>query len=568
MEMPALAIEEQNVDLTSIRKRLDKESQAITPRKRFRAAARILAKHGVLHILRDHSKDDETKYRLFGRRLRLAFEELGPTYVKLGQVMLTRQELLPDPFSKELEPLLSDVPPLPFPEMQTVLEEDIPDWREMFEFIDPYPIGSASLAQVYRGQLKDGRPVAVKVIRPLVGKLFRSDIAVIRKLVRRLQRALPPEKAIALDLRGLVEDYYSSSRDELDLRHEAEVMGIHRKMIAEFGTLHIPEVYHVTERVLVMEYIDGWNLKDFPVDFFTFEERMERMLDLGHYYVKSFLEGYYHADPHGSNIMIDRHSKKAVIIDWGMTGTMDAVHTEAIFRLLMHIRLNQAEDAIEAGMDVCEPTRYTDTVNLKDQLRSLFIHYTMSHQGSRYNWGSLLMNTILICAKNHCRIPTGLALWTKGFSAAEGTARWLCPEIRYHDVVETADVQIIRTWLSRRLNYRANASLLAELLKLVTTLPRRLNKFLEHLEWNNLHFTIDTQLSKPTMLLLQKISNRLSLSFLAGTFFLGGSLMLSFGARGGAATSARIETLGTSAVIISGVLSLWVLWSAVRSRRV
>ncbi|WP_035452631.1 ABC1 kinase family protein [Alicyclobacillus herbarius] len=565
--MPALATDTESLDLTAVRHRLRKEGEAITPRKRFRTTTRILMKHGVFHILRDRSKDDETKHRLLGKRLRLAFEELGPTYIKLGQVILTRQELLPDALTKELEPLLSDVPPLSFPEMQTVLEDNIPDWREMFDSIDPTPIGSASLAQVYRGRLKDGRPAAVKIIRPLVGKLFQADITVIRKLVRRVYRMLPPEMTVSLDLPGLLEDYYSSSRDELDLRREAEIMNIHREMISEFATLHIPEVYHVTEHVLVMEYIDGWNLKNFPVDFLTFEERMERMLDLGHWYVKTFVAGYYHADPHGSNIMIDRHTKKAVIIDWGMTGTMDAVHTEAIFRLLMHVRLNQAEDAIEAGMDVCEPTRYTDTVNLKDQLRSLFIHYTMSHQGSRYNWGSLLMNTILICAKNHCRIPTGLALWTKGFSAAEATARWLCPEICYHDVVETADVQIMRSWLSRRLNYRANASLLAETAKLVTTLPRRLNKFLEYLEWNKLHFTMDAQLSKPTARLLHKVSNRVSLSFLAGTFFLGGSLMLSFGARNGAALGG-IETLGTSAVIVSAVLTLLVLWSVFRSRRV
>lgn len=244
---------------------------------------------------------------------------------------------------------------------------------------------------------------------------------------------------------------------------------------------------------------------------------------------------------------------------------MDTIHTEAIFRMLLQIRVNQAEDAAEAALDIYEPTPYTNPVQLKDQLRSLFIHYTNSHQGSRYNWGNLLFSTIRIAMHNHCRIPTGLALWAKGFSAAEGTARWLCPEVSYHDLVETADVQILRNWLSRRINYRTNANFLTESTKLIMTLPRRINKILEHLEWNKMQLKVDVQLSKMAMRQLQRMVNRISIAILAGMLFLSGAILLSVGPSGGRGSGAG--ALGTGAVICSAILMLFVLWGIFLSRR-
>jgi ubiquinone biosynthesis protein len=365
---------------------------------------------------------------------------------------------------------------------------------------------------------------------------------------------------------GLINDYYSSSINELDMRIEARNMNEHREISDEFETIGVPEVYMVTKHVLVMEFIDGWNLKEFPVDFLTFEERFMRMVDLAHYYIKTFSQGYYHADPHGSNIMIDRHTKKVFVIDWGMVGRMDSLHTEAIFRMLLHIRLNQAEDAAEAALDIIQPTPYTDPVQLKDQLRSLFIHYVNSEQASRYNWGNLLIQGITIGMRNYCRIPNGLALWTKGFSAAEGTARWLCPEISYHTVVESADVQILRRWLSRRFNFRANASFIMEAAKLVGTLPRRVNKILEKLAWNDLKLIVENRVNDHLVHNVNKMVNRVTLAVMASGLFVGSSILLSFGTE-------MLKVIPSLRWLASGMLwgssavSVYVIWRVIRSKR-
>ncbi|WDM03052.1 AarF/ABC1/UbiB kinase family protein [Alicyclobacillus cycloheptanicus] len=554
------------VDTTAARRELQKMRDGIQKAKRQREVIKIIAKHGIAEVLTKRAKDETERQRQLGKRLRAAFEELGPTFIKLGQVILTRQELLPDALTAELTDLLNGVPPMPFEYMAPFLEDELPDGLHTFHWIHPTPIGSASLAQVYRAELCDGRMAAVKIVRPNVDKLFQTDIANVRKLVKRLQRMLPPELKTAIDLGALLEDYYSSSMDELDMTVEAGVMNEHRVVSSEFATIHVPEVYHATKHVLIMEYIDGWNLKEFPVDFLTFEERLERMTDLAHYYVKTFLDGAYHADPHGANIMVDRHTKQCVVLDWGMTGRMDAVHTESIFRMLMHIRINQAEDAAECFLDVYQPTKYTNPAKLKDDLRTELIHYVNSNQASRYNWGNLTLRSIHIALKNYCRIPGGLALWAKGFSAAEGTARWLCPEISYHDLVEIADVNIVRSWMQRRFNYHSNASLLAESTKLVATMPRRVNKILENLAWNNMQFVVEGKMSETTARTLQRVSNKISLSFLSGTLFLGSSVLLAFRSKTGVGTGV-MSTIGGIGMIASAVILLVVLFSAWRSRR-
>jgi len=399
-----------------------------------------------------------------------------------------------------------------------------------------------------------------------VGKLFQTDIAVIRKFARRVHRLLPPEWAAAVDLPGLVDDYYSSSMNELDMRVEARNMEEHGRLGEEFETIGVPEVYHATPSVLVMEYVDGWNLKEFPVDFLTFEERFERMMDLAHYYIKTFTEGYYHADPHGSNLILDRRTKKVIGIDWGMVGRLDALHTEAIFRMLLHIRLNQAEDAAEAALDIVHPTPYTDPVRLKDEIRTVFIRYVNSEQGSKYNWGNLLIQAITVAMRNYCRIPNGLALWAKGFSAAEGTARWLCPEISYHVVLESADVQILRRWLGRRFNYRANASWITEAAKLVATLPRRINKILEKLAWNDWKWVVVNRLDDDSARQLNRMVNRITLGVMASGLFVGSSLLLSFGGEQ-VLSVPSLRWLAVGMLWGSAVLALYVVWRVIRSKR-
>lgn len=566
------------VQMEKIREKIEREKSLITESKRTRKIVSVLTKHGLAYLLKDTSIfslfgkkkrtfQENAKLHQIGARLRRVFEELGPTFIKLGQVLVTRQDILPEPITLELEKLLDKVPEMDFEIMQYILETELPNGLNTFEWIEGKPLGSASLAQVYKGKLLDGEVVAIKILRPSVERLFETDIKVIKKWVRKIQKLLPIELAASLDLNSLVADYYSSSMNELDMENEARAMNEHRKIAEPYERVHIAEVYSATKNILIMEFIDGWTIKEFPVDFFTFEERLELMMDLAHYYIETFLIGNYHADAHGSNIMIDKRTKKAVPIDYGMVGKMDSLHGQAIFRFLMHTRLNQAEDAVECAMDLIQPTIYTDTVKLRDQYRSMFLHYVNSTQGSKYNWGRLVLEIISIGIQNYCKIPNGLALWAKAFSATEGTARWLCPEVSFHHVVESADIQIMKKILSGRFNYRANASLLQESTKLIGTLPRRINKILEHFFYNDFRLNVQLKMETSTKNVIQQSVNRLVLAMIVASIILTTGLLMSSLPPKVLLAFAPIPLIALILLLVGTLLCMFLLWRVWRTRK-
>ncbi|ALA69711.1 ABC transporter [Geobacillus stearothermophilus 10] len=562
-------------DFAAIGAAIEEELAAITAGKRRRKIIAVLVKNGLGMVLGDAiarklrgNEEDKQYLRHIGRRMRLAFEELGPTFIKLGQVLVTRQDLLPEPITLELEKLLDRVPPIEFAKIEYILERELPDGLATFDWIEEEPLGSASLAQVYKAKLKDGPVVAVKVVRPTVEKLFQTDIAIIKKMAARLQKRLPPELQAALDLGGLVQDYYSSAMDELDMTEEARKMQeMKQKYERRAEHVKVPHVYEATKSVLIMEYIDGWLIKDFPVDFLTFEERVNIMIDLVHHYVQTMLDGHYHADAHGSNIMIDKRTKKAVIIDWGMTGRMDSVMAQILMRVILHIQLNQAEDAAEVFMELMSPTIYTDVVKLKDELRTLTLNYVSAHQGSsRYNYGRLVLEATAIGLRNYCKVPNGLALWAKGFSATEGTARWICPEISYGEVVEAYEIPILKSILGKRFNFRANASLVAETAEMIATFPRRFNKVLETMAENKWRMTVQVQTDPVTRNTLNQIANRLALSIIAFAIIMATGFIVA-SIPGGTFLGMEKTTIANIGLAASVILVVFLGWRLFRTRK-
>ena len=567
-----------SIDLEAIARQIEREKAAITMASRRRKIVSVFVKNGLGILLRDsitrklmgkekRSRTESEHLRRIGIRLREAFEELGPTFIKLGQVLVTRQDLLPEEITLELEKLLDKVPPIDFAQLQYIIEKELPDGMDTFEWFEEEPLGSASLAQVYKAKLKDGPVVAVKVVRPTVEKLFKTDIRVIKKMANILRKHLPPELAAAVDVQGLLNDYYSSAMDELDMIEEARKMKEMTKYRPKTDYVDVPEIYSATKNVLVMEYIDGWLIKDFPVDFFTFEERVKIMIDLVHLYVQQMLDGHYHADAHGSNIMICKHRRKAIVIDWGMTGRMDSVLAQTLMRIIMHIQLNQAEDVAEVTMELFSPTIYTDVVKLKDQLRALALRYVNAVQGSeRYNYGRLVLESTAIGLRNFCKVPNGLALWAKGFSATEGAARWLCPEISYGEVVEAYEIPILKSILSKRFDYRANASLLAETAKFVTTFPRRATRIMENLAENKVRFNVQIQPDPTIRNTLNQIANRIALALITFAIIIATGFIIS-SVPDGEFLGMQKETIANLGLVASIVLFVFVLWRLFRTRK-
>ncbi len=565
-------------ELQLVGKAIEKEKAAITPGRRRRKIVSVFVKNGLGMLLKDsitrklmgkskRSRTEREHMHRIGVRLREAFEELGPTFIKLGQVLVTRQDLFPEEITLELEKLLDKVPPIEFAKLQYIIEQELPNGMDTFEWFEEDPLGSASLAQVYKAKVKDGPVVAVKVVRPTVEKLFETDIRVIKKMTGMLRKRLPPELSAAIDVNGLIDDYYSSAMDELDMVEESRKMVEMAQYRKSAEYVDVPEVHTATKNVLLMEFIDGWLIKDFPVDFFTFEERVKIMIDLVHLYVQQMLDGHYHADAHGSNIMICKHRKKAIVIDWGMTGRMDSVLAQTLMRIIMHIQLNQAEDVAEVNMELFTPTIYTDVVKLKDQLRALALRYVNAVQGSdRYNYGNLVLEATAIGLKNYCKVPNGLALWAKGFSATEGAARWICPEISYGEVVEAYEIPILKSMLSKRFDYRANASLLSESAKLITTFPRRAARIMENVAENKFRMNLQIQPDVTIRNTLNQITNRIALALVTFAIIIATGFMIS-SIPDGVFLGMQKTTIANIGLGTSIFLIIFTLWRLFRTRK-
>lgn len=555
------------------------EARSITTAKRRRSILRTFMKHGLALLLKDGglalfrnggvNLSDAQKEKI-ARNLRLAFEQLGPTFIKLGQVLSTRQDILPDFICDEFTLLLDNIPPAPFSEVMEVMQRELPMGVNTFRSIDSVPIGSASLATVYRGELQNGQSCAIKVVRPNIDKLFQTDIYIIKKWAKRLYQYLPQKVRTTVDLDGLLNDYWSSSLEECDMRQEAEHMEHHARIMERYERVRIPKVYaQPTKNILVMELIEGWSLKDFPVEEVTFEERFEMMFDLAHYYVESLLNGYYHADPHASNILIEKSSKKAVVIDWGMVGRMDAQTGQKLLYMVSLINQNLCEEAAEIGLQIVEPTEYTDIDRVRKIFTAVAPKYAFALQGqTSVNWGTAIAEVITFSMQNYCRIPSGLALWTKGWMATEATARWLLPEISYHRVVESYDTNILRNMLSHQISYKTNGFALAESARFWSALPRRMNAIFEKLSMNRLGGFVEMRMSEATSKSIHQMVNRVVLALICAASLMTSALFgIAMQNTRGSVVGIGLGTAATVMGIVGLVTSLFLIWKIYRSKR-
>ncbi len=503
------------------------DEKQLSPSRRQRTVARVFAKYGIdilfkdggLALFRDGGVNltQEQKDRI-GRNVRLCFQELGPTYIKLGQVLATRAELLPEFICSELTLLFDQAPPTPFTKVIEIIEHELPGGMQNFAYFNPQPIGSASLACVYRAQMRGGESVVVKVVRPNVERLFQTDIALTKKLAKRIEKRLPPKLAASVDLMGTLNDYYASSLAETDMRQEFKHMEDFRAMIKGHDHLGIPDVYmQPTKNLLVMQFIDGWSLKDFPVDFLTLEERVELAHNAVHYYLESLMDGYYHADYHASNIIVGR-DKKLYSIDFGMVGQVDAGLGERLIEYVAFISGNMQEEAAEIGMTIIQPTEYTDVRKYREKLVSSLTKFGHATQGDLdKNYGSILVESIELGLRYHCRIPSGLSLWAKGFSATESVGRWLVPELNYITSIESFDSNMLDLFMRKRASFRTNGFVLWNAVKLVTQLPRRLNTIIEKLADGAFTTQVEHRLSTGTTNTVNSAVNRGALATLAGS---------------------------------------------------
>lgn len=518
-----------------------KRALKVTSVARQRSLLRVLRELGVVGQ-RPATHEGAVEFRR-------ALEELGTTYLKLGQLLASRPDLLPDVYIDELGKLVDEVPPFPFSEVERIVREDL--GADVIARLEPEPLAAASIAQIHPALLSDGREVVVKVRRPGIVEQVDLDLDVIRSTVGFLEER--SETAQLLQLRALADELDTHLRAELDFVEEASNTELIAGLIEDFEDLIVPQVIrpHVTERVLVLERIHGEKVApghDLP------HERAETLArDFFRAYIRQVtLAGVYHADPHRGNVLLTEDGRLA-LLDFGLLGRLDEETRTALSLLLLAIAHNRTEDVAALLLSLSLTTLESDEPSFVHELRRKL---------PRYHWrplagirtGEALADLQRICLTYGIRLPTSFALVGKTLSQADSIARTLDPELDPIALIEEESLELMVTEAEARMEPNQLLSYLFTQLGAISRLPRRVAQVADHLEAGTLKVGVVPTGLEDTEHMLRSVANRIGASMIVVGLLISSALM------------ARVDhTVSLVGFILSGVLALYLFWRIIRT---
>lgn len=379
---------------------------------------RLARMREILRIIRKHDVKDGVSPAEF----RAILEDLGPTFMKIGQVLSTRSEILPQAYCDELAHLQANTTPLPFEEVVAALDAVYGDRRgRIFGSIDPKPLGSASLAQVHKATLMNGDEVAVKVQRPGVRTVMAQDIDVLRSIVKHLDRFIPNDQM--LDFHAVVEELWVAFVEETDFTREAENLREFALLNRDVAFVSCPEPYleYCTPDVLVMEYVDGISIRDTDAIIdagYNLSEIGDKMMDN---FAKQILDdGFFHADPHPGNIVIK--DGKIVYLDLGIMGRLSSRDRSAFGEIIKAVGLQNAsalKDAlISFAVDV--NLESIDHPRLLSELDNVLGSYA-SCDVADIDIGAFLTDILALTRQCKVTLPSSVTAVSRSLVTLEGT---------------------------------------------------------------------------------------------------------------------------------------------------
>ena len=383
----------------------------------------------------DILKQNDVAHGLTPQKLRKIMEELGPTFVKLGQILSMRSDLIPSAYCEELTRLRSQVTPMPFSQVKQVIRQEygVKSIHEIFLSFESQSIGSASIAQVHRAVLRNGNPVVVKVQRPGIKEVMGRDVAILRKAISLVK--LAPDLGDPLDFKVMLEEMWVVAQQEMDFLIEASHLEEFEKLNREIQYVGSPKVekHLTTSRILVMEYIEG-----IPIDHK--DELLEQGYDLNEIamklaanYTKQILgDGFFHADPHPGNIAV--REGKIIWLDLGMVGKIsqrDRSMLSTAVQAIMH------DDVYELKSVVLSMGVLRQSVNhaaLYNDIDLMMTKYAKADFAS-INLGKFIVELNDLTNRHHIGMPEGISMLGRGLMTIEGVLADINPDINFIEIV-------------------------------------------------------------------------------------------------------------------------------------
>lgn len=502
-------------------------------------------------------------------RVRRTLEDLGPTYVKLGQLMSTRPDIFPPEYIAEFSKLLDAVPPFPAEVAQEQIERELgKPLAELFARFDPLPEASASIGQVHCAVLPGGEQVVVKVQRPGIRQTIESDLDLLLRQVRFLEA----HSAVLREYRvtEIIEEFGQGLRDELDYVREGRNAERLRQVLHRDPRITIPKVYWklTTRQVITLEDVTGSKLMDLDrlrQEGYDLSAIAKKIAEI--YLHQVFVAGVFHADPHPANILV--HDDQLSLVDFGLVGFLSQTLKDDLRDLFVALLLQDVEEITDSVLRLGAVAHLPkDTSDLQKDIQRLLHRYhglSLEH----VSLADSLREIMEVAFRHRIRLPSDLALLARTLLILEGLTRRLDPEFNLVEFAQPFLSRMLRERLSpQRLGNEALRTL-RTMSRLASSLPRRSETLLEQLERGEATVGIEIKWLDRIMLKLDVLANRLAFSVIIAALIIGSSLIIW---AGGDTATWTVPIVGWAIpvariiFVTAGVLGVWLLLSIVRHR--
>ena len=474
---------------------------------------------GIL-LLDDHEEDGD-----HAEGLAKALEELGPCFIKLGQLLSTRPDLLPKDYIAALSRLQNTVTPVPSEKITAIIESELgAPITEVFQSFDCEPLATASMAQVHRAVLRGGDEVAVKVQRPGVRQRIEIDIEILHEVARFAAKYTSFGRRYGL--LQIVRELERSLSQELDFRLEADSTRIISKQLADFQKITIPTVYddYTTRRVLTLSFVHGRHLADVSREELDTLDSPAIAKELLSAYLKQMvIDGVFHCDPHPGNIFLADDGRLA-LMDFGMVGRFDADQKDRIILLLLAFSERLGERVADTYLEMIEIPGDVDRRSFTQDVSALVSRYH-DMSGGRMAIGTALLDLTRLAQSHNTPVPTAMTLLGKAMLNLDGTIRVLSPTLDPVQLIRDYMINVMEKRVLGQLSPGRVFAWVLDMKHLVEHTPRNTDMILTKLANDQLKVHLEVEQFDKAVSSINRAANRLSLSIIAASLIIGGKFV-------------------------------------------
>ena len=460
-----------------------------------------------------------------------ALKKMGPTYVKFGQVVSTRPDVVPAEYIAALESLQDDIEPFSYADVERIVEEELRGRvSKIFLEFDATPMAAASLGQVHRATLRDGREVVVKVQRPNVREAVHKDVEALTDIARTLEAHV--DVARKMNLVGAIEQAKLTLNNELNYLQEARNAEILRQNLVEFPLIYVPAVIHdlTTTKVLTTELIRGRKVSKLtPLSMIDHDYAALASVVTEAYLKQICVDGFWHSDPHPGNILVrdTEGESELVLLDFGMVSKIGREFQDEIIKLLLALSSNRGTEVAEACVRLSQAQETFDATKFVHEISTIVANFN-DVDVRQVNTGQLMFSVIAVANNNDLRVPAEMAMLAKTLLNLDSITKKLDPKFDPQAVIRAYAERLMTQKLQQKFNPRNFYPALLDLNQLLLDLPHRAREILDLTAASRLTFGIKLTQAEMFLAGIHKVANRITVGVVIAALLLSSSMIMRY----------------------------------------